>query len=85
VVPVTCFLTVPAYIFVYRLKFANFALDIGIFLGLIFRITFVKNCVDKSFGLNRALNWLRPSATIKFFVAMTRLTQRFQRGGVSMQ
>jgi len=48
-----------------RLNCADFALDIGFVFGLIFRI---QNCVDKLFGYIRALNWLRPSATINFFV-----------------
>jgi len=69
---VTCFITVPAYEFVCMLNCADFALDVGFFFGLIFTIVFMKNCVDKPSGLIRALNWLQPSATMKFFVAVTR-------------
>jgi len=58
-VPVTCFITVQTYEIVCSLNCADFALDIGFSFGLIFRIVFVKNCVDKPFGYIRALGFDR--------------------------
>jgi len=59
--------------------------EIGFFFGLLFRIEFVKNFINKPFAWIGALNWLRSSATVKFFMAVTRLTESFQRRGDNMQ